>query len=138
MAVVEVRVDQLRRNGFSSEWTLILKEQKTDRYLPIYTGAAQAAIVKSELLAAIRGIVPKSLAPNLFLASINATDSGIKSLTIDRLEHNVFHAKLLLSHHGEYREVNCPPAMALALSLRADAPIFVEDDVLEKAALVWQ
>jgi len=138
MATVEVTVEQLRRNLISSEWTLILKEEKTGRYLPIYIGAAQAAIVKSELMAAIRGIVPKSLAPDRFLASINATDSRIKSVIINHLERNVYYAKLLLSRGDESYEINCPPAMAVALSIRARAHIFVEDGVLDKATLVWR
>ena len=134
MAVVEATIDQLRRNGISSEWTLILKEKKTDRYLPIYIGAAQAAIVKTELLKS----ATRSVALGLFLASVGATDSKVESVTTDRFEHNIFHAKLLLSHHNEYREVSCPTAIALALAARADAPIFVEGEILDKAELVWR
>ena len=134
MAVVEATIDQLRRNRFGSKWTLILKEKKTDRYLPIYIGAAQAAIVKNELLKS----AATSVALGLFLASVGATDSKVESVTIDRFEHNIFHAKLLLSCQAEFRDVSCPTAIALALAARADAPIFLEDEVLNKAALMSQ
>jgi len=136
MTWVEMTIDSVRRNLMSDYWTVILKERNAERYLPICVGPAQADIIKGELVGPT-----KSPAPDLFLAGINASDSKVECAAITHLEDNIFYARLSLSRQAESYEVNCPTAMALALAARgADPPIFVDEEILDKAALTltWQ
>ena len=63
------------------------------------------------------------------------TEQRTFSLAISRFENNIFYATLLYSQHDKPHEVDCPPTMALALAVRARAPIFAEERVLNKAAI---
>lgn len=130
MAQVEMTIDSLRRNLLRDKWVVILKEKGADRYLPIYIGPYQANIIERLLL----GTGPVELADlDLSSAGIDIIFSKVESVTINRFEDNVFYAELLVSYNDESVEVGCPPAKALALGVRAGAPIFVEDRVLDEA-----
>jgi len=121
--MVEVIIDSLRHG--TNTWIVVLKDKRADRYLPILIGETQADVLTGELQGR------RSVEPDRFLAITNATTGGVKSVTI-HLESDTFYAKLLC-HHDE--EVKCPIGVALALAVRAKVLIWVEDAVLDKAAL---
>jgi bifunctional DNase/RNase len=141
MVQVAVTVDAVRHAGLRDMWALILKEKIPEeyapvgRYLPIWISPPQADIVIGELLQR----PDKSGAPDVFLAGIGTTESGVKSTTI-HLEDETFYAKLQFSHQGEVGEVECPIAVAIALAFKAGASIFVDETTWDKAALTinWE
>ena len=59
----------------------------------------------------------------------------LKSLIIDGFENNIFHAKLLFTHHKKSYEVDCPVAKAISLVVKAGVPIFAEEALLNKVAI---
>lgn len=130
MSQVEVIIDAVRHTCFSRHRTVVLKRKKAEQYLPIWVGQTQADIIESELVGSIR-----SEAPDLFLASINASDCQVEAVFIARLRDNVFDTMLSLSRQGKFYEVACPTAMGIALAARESLPIFVEKGIMEKAAL---
>ena len=137
MAQVSVTIDAVRRGTLRDVWTLLLKEKVAEGYpsiglyfLPIWISPSQADIIIGELLQR----PDKSTTPDIFLASINATESKIECATI-HLEGETFYARLQLSHHDEVREVKCPIAVAVALASRAGASILVDEATWDKAAL---
>ncbi len=67
------------------------------------------------------------------LTGIDITNSKVESVIINGFDNNIFYARLLLSQHD--KPVDCPPAIALALGARAQAPIFAEEAVLGKAGI---
>jgi len=69
------------------------------------------------------------------LTGIDTTKSKVESVIINGFDNNIFYARLLLSEHDKPREVDCPSAIALALAVRAQAPIFAEEAVLDKAGI---
>jgi len=129
MAQVKTTIDSIRATTASSERTIILKQKGAECYLPFWVSSSQADIVSRELIEPIR-----NTAPDLFLNNINATDSKIKSVTI-HLENNVYYATLVLSRQDKHHAVKCPMGIALALAVRAAAPIYVDEAVLDKAGL---
>ena len=135
MAKVEMIIDSLRQDLLYYEWVVILKEKLGERYLPVYIGSQQADIIKSLLV----GTEPTE--PVEFNYSVPEVDTGnaeLQSVIINRLKDNVFYAKLLFTHHNKSYKVDCPPAKAIALSLRVQVPIFVEGTVLRKTAIEIQ
>lgn len=133
MAQVEMIIDSVRRNSTTNEGAIILKEKGAERYLPIYAGSPQASLVAKQL----QGVENPELEDYVFsLTGIDTTKSKVESVIINRFENNIFSARLLMSQHDKPLEVDCSPAIALALGVRAQAPIFAEEAVLDKAGIV--
>jgi hypothetical protein len=132
MAQIEMIIDSVRRNSLTDQWSIILKERGAERYLPIYVGSPQASLVAKQL----QGVGSSELGDYVFsLTGIDTTKSKVESVIINGFDNNIFYARLLLSQHDKPREVDCPPAIALALGVRVQAPIFAEEAVLDKAGV---
>ena len=132
MGSVKVFIESLRKSPVKKEWVLVLKEDMVERYLPIYIGRSQADIL-GRLLMGIKTSEPGDYSPSL--AGVDMEDFEPESVIINRFEDNTFYAKLLLKHGNELRDVECPPAEALVLSIRKGLPILVETKVLDKAGI---
>ena len=148
MGIVEMEIDSVRHGMFKEEWALILKERGAERYLPIFVSKPRADLVGRELLYLINRRLPsfdlelrQRASRDLQLGDIETktgirlVSSKLESVTINRLENNVFSAKLLLTHQDKSYEIDYSPAKALAFSVRAQAPIFTDERVLDKAAI---
>jgi len=133
MGLVEMTIDSLRRNSLNNEWALILKEKGTERYLPIYIGPQQADIIR-KLLMGVGRIDPAEF--DLSSAGIDIIFCKVKAAIINRFVDNIFYAKLLLTRDdNEAVEVDCDPVRAIAHGIRAEAPIFADEAVLDKAGI---
>ena len=128
---IAVIIDSVRHGVPRNIWIVVLKEKGAERYLPIQVNEAQADILAGQL----RERPDKSIAPDLFLTSINATATHIKSVTI-HLENNTFYAKLQLSRQDKPCEFRCPIGVALALSSRAKTPIVIDEAIWDQVAIV--
>jgi len=124
----------VRRNLLSDEWSLILKENGAERYLPIYMGPYQADIIRRELIPPKSGHSDLPLETLDAAAGIDVRFTRLESVVINRLEDNVFHAELMVVFQNSRQEVKCPLPQAVAIGIRTHAPIFVDDRVLEQAA----
>lgn len=148
MAQLEMEIDSVRRSSLKEDWTIVLKERRGKRYLPIFVTKPQADLVGRELLYLVKRELPsfdlelrQQALHDLQLYDIE-TQTGIKivsseleSVTINRLENNTFTARRLLTFQDKCYEVDYPLAKALAFSVRVEAPIFADDKVLDKAAI---
>ena len=132
MAQVETTIDSIRVGAFSPERTIILREKGPENYLPFWVNPSQADILADQL----QWRPDKSVDPDLFLASINATDTDIKGVTV-HLENNAFYAKMLLFHEDRPSEVECPIGIALALACRANAPVLLDEALFDKAGVTF-
>jgi len=132
MAHKEMTIDSVRRALIKGEWVIILKEEGTERYLPIYVGPSQANIVKREL---IGGQFPENEIYEYFLAGRDMEGSELESVAIDGPEKSYFHARLFLSQDGNSLLVDCPVAGALALGFRREARILVDERSFLEAGL---
>jgi len=131
MAEVQCTVDSIRvAEAFPDELTLILRRKHADGYVPIFISRHQGAILADEL----HGRSDSSRELEAFLNRSNCTESDIGSATIYH-EGNSLFAKVLLSPDRRPHEVRCPIGMALALAVRAGAPIFLDERVLENAGV---
>jgi len=131
MGEVQCIVDSIRvATSCPDELTLILKRKNGDSYVPIWISQQQGQTLANEL----HGRPDSKKELDAFLADNNATDSDIACATI-YLEHNSFFAKVLLSRHHRPYEVRCPIGLALALAVRANAPILVDDALFDRAGV---
>ncbi len=130
MAKVEMIIDSMRQELLYYQWVVILRDKLGERYLPIYVSSPQGEIIRSLLV----GTEPAK--PVDFDFSVTSFDPNKADLTlviINQFKKNVFHAKLLFTHHNKSYKADCPPAKAITLAIESEVPIFVEEAILRKA-----
>ena len=128
--MVQVQVDSIRSAAACPELSLLLKEKDGASYLPVWMDPSQAEVLAAEL----NGLPHKDVGLDLLLANSNAFGADIRG-TVIHLEGATFHATILLSQHGRDYEVRCPIGIALALAVRANAPILVDDALFYRAGV---
>jgi bifunctional DNase/RNase len=130
MGQVQCEIDSIRVAAACPELTLILKSKETSSYLPIWISRPQAEILADQL----NGQPNRKKDLDLSLDGINATDSDIECARVC-VEGNTFLARLVFSRHSVPYEVSCPIGLALALAVRSNAPILVDDALFERAGV---
>lgn len=130
--MVEMELNKVIVDEKRGEQMIILKEKNGAKLLPIMIGASEAIAIKVHL----SGFnAPRPLTHNLLRDTIESLNAKLEKIVIDKLEDNTFHAKLVIKCNGTIKQVDARPSDSIALALRAKAPIFVEESVLDKAKL---
>jgi bifunctional DNase/RNase len=80
--------------------------------------------------------VPRPLSHDLLHSVIGALGATLNSIVINDLKSDTFYAKIILNVDGGQMEVDSRPSDALALAVRAEVPIYVEEAVLDKAGIL--
>ena len=127
MEVSKIRIDERR-----GEQVIVLKERSGNRFLPIIIGISEVTAIKMK----ISGIQPpRPLTHDLLKNTIAALGASLHRIVITKLEFNTFFATLVLQRgDGTLHEVDARPSDSIALALRADAPIFVSEEVLNQVS----
>ena len=127
MDVSKIRIDERR-----GEQVIVLKERGGNRLLPIIIGISEVTAIKMK----ISGIQPpRPLTHDLLRDTITQLGATLQRIVITRLELNTFFATLILqTKEGALKEVDARPSDSIAVALRADAPIFVAEEVLNQVA----
>jgi bifunctional DNase/RNase len=109
---------------------LVVLNDGGEQSLPIFIGLWEAVSINS---AKNKEILSRPFTHDLFLDLVGKFSITIHYLQIDSIEDGVYYAQLVLSteHHKEY--LDCRPSDGIALALRADVPIFVDENVLVSA-----
>ena len=99
-------------------------------FVDIYVGPSEGAAIAR----AMRGVkTPRPMTHDLFAAALKRLGAGVKRLTVTKLEEKVFHGELLLRvEGGETVRLDCRPSDGMALSVAAEAPIYIAEDVLRQ------
>ena len=130
--MIEVTIDSIRVSLMSQHRVVILKDPDSDRYLPIWIGACEADAITIEL----QGVeVARPFTHDLLKSVINKLGGKIKSILINDLNNKVFYAQIILDVGGRRMEIDSRPSDALALAVRAKVPIYVNETVMNKAAI---
>ena len=130
--MIEVELTKIIIDEKRQDQIIVLKEKGGGRQFPIVIGFLEASSIKMKL----SGFeVPRPMTHDLLLAVIKGLNAVLERLIIDKLVDNTFHAKLVLrAADGQAHMVDARPSDGIALAVRAGAPIFVEEEVLKKAA----
>ncbi|MDZ4247020.1 MAG: bifunctional nuclease family protein, partial [Dehalococcoidia bacterium] len=100
---------------------------------PIWIGPAEADAIAIKLQDIA---VPRPLTHDLLRSIIYSLNATIAHIVVSDLTNDTFFAKIILKTDGKDLEVDSRPSDAIALALRTKVPIFVENSVLDKAAIV--
>ncbi len=114
-------------------YAIPLKEYEGNRRLPIIIGAFEAQAIALE----IEGIKPpRPLTHDLIKQLTDNLGATVIEIVVDELRENTFYAKVILEASGLVQEIDARPSDAIALAVRADAPIYVANSVMEAASFV--
>jgi bifunctional DNase/RNase len=124
MELFRIRIDDKKR-----EQVIILREKDGERVLPIVIGINEADAIRLK----VSGVeLPRPLTHDLLRNTIAELGAELERIVIHDLRQGTFFAKLVLrTCDGQDREVDARPSDAIALALRAGAPILAEESLLD-------
>lgn len=129
----EVTVDSIRVSLHNYQRVVVLKEKDSDRVLPIWIGPQEAEALAIHLQ---QVTTPRPLTHDLLRSVIQSLGAEIKAVVVNDLANDTFYARIILDVSGRHVEVDSRPSDAINLAVRAQVPIYVEDEVLDKAGIV--
>jgi bifunctional DNase/RNase len=114
-------------------YAILLKELEGHRRLPIIIGAFEAQAIALEM----EGIKPpRPLTHDLLKQITDNLGAIVNEVIIDELRENTFFAKIIIEVSGLTQEIDARPSDAIALAVRAEAPIYVAATVMDTAAFI--
>jgi bifunctional DNase/RNase len=127
---VEMKIKALIFDPVSNMPIIVLKSENDEDVLPIWVGIfeANAIAVRMENI-----VTPRPMTHDLLKSVIEGLQAKIRGVEITDLKDNTFFAVIRLDLDGRSLEIDSRPSDAMALALRAGAPIFVRRSVLDKS-----
>ncbi|PIP78923.1 MAG: hypothetical protein COZ80_08120 [Ignavibacteria bacterium CG_4_8_14_3_um_filter_37_9] len=134
MGKVECEILGMSTNPSSAgAYALLLKEVFGKRRLPIIIGQAEAQAIALEL----EGIKPpRPLSHDLMKSIIDNLGGTLLQVFINELRENTYYAQLIIDLSTLNIEIDARPSDAIALAIRAHAPIYVADSVMDSASFI--
>ena len=133
LAMIEMTIESIRVSLRNYQRVVILREKESQRYLPIWIGAPEADAIAVRLQ---EQAVSRPLTHDLLSNVIQEFGGAVKFVVVNDLENDTFYARITVEHDGRTLEVDSRPSDAIALAVRADVPIYVDESVLDRAGVI--
>ena len=114
---------------------VLLKTADGNKYLPIWIGHPEAAAILMKLQGAS---TPRPMTHDLVTDILGQLQAQVIRITVTELRENTFYAQITVTQDGTEIEVDSRPSDAIALAIRAEAPIFAADRVIEESAIEFE
>lgn len=124
---VEMKIRGLMMDPVTNMPIVILKDSASNNVLPIWVGIYEANAIALEIE---KVSTPRPMTHDLIKTLLLGMDAGIQKVVVNELRDDTFFAVIWLERNGEIITVDSRPSDALALALRLDCPIYVDDSVL--------
>lgn len=125
---VEMKIKGLMIDPVSDMPIIVLRKPDGDAVLPIWVGMFEANAIAMQLE---KVIPPRPQTHDLLCSIIETLHARIQRVVITDLRDSTYFALLYLERNGEIFKIDARPSDAMVLALRANAPILVEESVLE-------
>src|ERR1700674_4581749 len=132
MMEVEMKIRGLLMDPVTNMPIVILKDVTSDMVLPIWVGIYEANAIALEIE---KVPTPRSMTHDLIKNVLVGLDTQVHKVVVTELREDTFYAVIWIERQGSVISIDSRPSDALALALRVDCPIFVEDDVLKNSKL---
>src|SRR2546428_10860324 len=129
---VEMKIRGILMDPVTNMPIVILKDVTSDIVLPIWVGIYEANAIALEIE---KVTTPRPMTHDLIKNVLVGLDTQVHKVVVTELREDTFYAVIWLEREGRIISVDSRPSDALALALRVDCPIFVEDDVLKNSKL---
>ena len=131
--MIEVIVVGLGAAAGAGSPLLLVQERNGARVLPIGIGPLEAQAVALPL----QGVrPPRPMTHDVFVEVMDRLGAHLQRVEITALIDSTFHARLLLEQAGHEQVIDIRPSDAIALAVRTKTPIFVGEEVMDRAAIV--
>ena len=114
---------------------VLLKTAEGNKFLPIWIGHPEAAAILMKLQGAT---TPRPMTHYLVTDMLGQLDTHVVRICVTELRENTFYATITLKQDGSEIEIDSRPSDAIALAVRAEAPIFADDRVIEESAIEFE
>ena len=128
---VPVELSRIIINEQSPEQVIVLKEKDGDRQFPIVIGIFEAWAIERKVKDAE---VPRPMTHDLLANAVRQLGGEVQRVVVTDLEGGTFYARLCVHQGKQDHAIDCRPSDAIALAVRLEVPIFVEERVFEKLA----
>jgi bifunctional DNase/RNase len=116
--------------GDATNVPLIVLIDGNDRILPIFIGIWEAVSINS---AQIKEVLPRPFTHDLFIDLCAKFSITLQYLQIDSIKDGVYYAQLVMKAGQQEESLDCRPSDGIALALRGEIPVFVEESILASA-----
>jgi bifunctional DNase/RNase len=131
--MIKVFIDSIRVSLMSQLRVVILKDPVSGKYLPIFIGPCEAEAIAVKL----QGMnVERPLTHDLLKSVITELGGRVQHIVVNDLRQDTFYAQIVVEQDGQTQIIDSRPSDAIALSVRLDVPIYVEESVMDRAAIM--
>lgn len=124
---VEMKIRGLMMDPVTQTPIVILKDVSGGTILPIWVGMYEANAIALEIE---KVTTPRPMTHDLLKTLITGLQADVRKVVVSELRDDTFYAMIWLEKNGELISVDSRPSDALALALRTDCPIYVEEQVI--------
>src|SRR5579872_581996 len=127
---VEMKIRGLMMDPVTNMPIVILKDVAGDSVLPIWVGIYEANAIALEIE---KVTTPRPMTHDLLKNVLTGLDTAVHKVVVTELREDTFYAVIWLEREGRIVSIDSRPSDALALALRVDCPIFVDEMVLKNS-----
>jgi bifunctional DNase/RNase len=125
---LEVKIRGLMMDPVTNMPVVVLKETSGSGVLPIWVGIYEANAIALEIE---KVQTPRPMTHDLLRNVLTGLNVHVNRVVVSDLKDDTFYALIWMERDGQMMSMDSRPSDALALALRLDCPIYVEDDVLK-------
>ena len=114
---------------------VLLKTADGNKFLPIWIGHPEAAAILMKLQGAS---TPRPMTHDLMADMLEQLDAEVLRITVTELRDNTFYASITVQQNGSEIDIDSRPSDAIAIAVRAEAPIFAAERVIEESAIEFE
>ena len=127
---VEMKIRGLMMDPVTNMPIVILRDAEGNSVLPIWVGIYEANAIALEIE---KVSTPRPMTHDLIKTLLVGLNTGVRKVVVSELRDDTFYAVIWLDREGELISVDSRPSDALAIALRLDCPIYVEEAVLKSS-----
>ena len=128
--LIKMKVTGLTIDPLTNTPIVIMKDMQEKKAIPIWIGLFEASAIATELE---RITFSRPMTHDLLMDILRVLEVEVIKIEINDLRNNTFFANIYLVRDGKNLVIDSRPSDAIAIALRANAPIFVDDKVIEKS-----
>ncbi len=133
MLEIEMKIRGLMVDPSTHMRIVLLKDPESEAMLPIWVGLYEANAIALEVE---KTQTPRPLTHDLLRNLIRSLNAKVQRIVVTELKDDTFYAVIWMEQNGEIIALDARPSDALALALRTDCPVFVDEDVLLAAKVL--
>lgn len=133
--MIRVTVDSIRISLLTQYRVVVLREADSRRYLPIWIGAFEAEAIA----AALQGHEPqRPMTHDLLKSVFGELGANISHILVNDMQQHTFFARIVVEQANHTIEIDSRPSDAIALAVRTETPIFVENHVFDQFGVLYE